>query len=212
MGLRIIIVVLLILLLQPVMSQISDEVSVSNKNRYSFGITPLAFLNKYPGFQLSHNLDIYGPFSMGLESAYIFYISDADFERAKGFRLRPSLKTRLSDSENFSIGFGFFYNYRRTKAFREVESVRAGGSFIQIIDGSLNSSLSGWGLQLDFDMQKELPDFYFSVGLGRGRIVNEYTDPELEISRFFGINVNPGRSRDYVIIFFGVHYRFLKLG
>lgn len=183
------------------------EVAEVVKEVYQLGFTPSALFNKYPGIQLSQQIRVYKPIYIGLESAYLFYMIDPDFERARGFRIRPSLQFKVYNREKFTGHLGVFYNYRKTKAFREVEMERANGSFIQIIDGHLDSKLRGWGLQVDLVFNKELPNFSFSMGLGSGRITNVYSNQDIVVSRFFGDNVNTARNRGYLLHFYSVHYR-----
>jgi hypothetical protein len=89
-----------------------------------------------------------------------------------------------------------------------VEIFRAGGNFIQIIDGHLDSKLRGWGFHFEFDFNESLPNFAFSLGIGSGKITNVYSEPELRIWRWFGTNVNEGRNREFFIVFYALHYRF----
>ena len=175
---------------------------------YQFGLTPSALVNKYPSFQLSHRIKVFDPIYFRLESAYLFQIFDPDFNRARGYRLRPSLQVKLSESNNFRAHLGVFFNYRNARAFREIETFQAGGSFIQIIDGHMDSRLKGWGLEFDYDLNKALPKVSFSIGLGIGRITNTYSNDELAVNRWFEPNnVRAGRNMEYFIIFTGIHYR-----
>ncbi|TVR79810.1 MAG: hypothetical protein EA409_08765 [Saprospirales bacterium] len=174
---------------------------------YQLGITPSALFNKYPGIQISQRLKVYKPIYIGLESAVLFYMIDWDFERARGFRIRPSLQLKVYNREKITGHIGVFYNYRKTKAFREVETQRANGNFIQIIDGHLDSKLSGWGLQFDLVFNEDLPNFSLSMGLGMGNITNVYSNQDIVVNRFFGDNVNAIRNGEYILFFYALHYR-----
>ncbi|TVQ45630.1 MAG: hypothetical protein EA362_08680 [Saprospirales bacterium] len=192
----------------------SQDFSLNEKDEedgnyvYQLGLSPAALLNKYPGVQLSHQIKIFDPIYFRLESAYLFSIIDQAFDGARGYRLRPSLQLKLGESNSFRAHLGIFFNYRRARAFREIETFQAGGSFIQIIDGHMDSRLRGWGLEFEFDFNKSLPNFSFSMGLGGGRITNTYSDPVLRVNRWFGgNNIVSGRNMEYFIIFYTVHYR-----
>ena len=216
MRLRISVLIFIFLgLLTTIYTASAQSLSLNEKDEeteafiYQLGLTPSALANKYPSFQLSHRIKVFNPIYFRLESAYLFHIIDPDFDRARGYRLRPSVQVRLLEYNNFRAHMGVFFNYRRARAFREIETFQAGGSFIQIIDGHMDSRLRGWGLELDFDFNKALPNFSFSMGLGIGRITNTYSHDELAVNRWFEPNnVRAGRNMEYIIIFTGVHYRF----
>ena len=188
---------------------LNSEYTDFSLSNYQLGLTPSALLNRYTGLQLSQRIRIYKPLSLRLETTYIFSIWHDDFNDASGFRVRPSIQLKVSSIKNFRGYFGIFYNERRLRAYRSANIIRAGGNFIETVEGHMDSKMRGWGVEFEFDFNQSLRNFSFSIGLGSGRISNDYSHEELIILDVWLDNeFSSGSGFGYFIFFYSIHYRF----
>jgi len=169
----------------------------STKIKYSLGFTPSAIFNIAPSFQLNHELSLSKYLSIGLETGYIFSYGAVNTISTKGLRLRPKLKFIVINKNNFNVDLYTFYNYRYSLANLSRDVVRANGAYTEEVRGTRETTLTGYGLGIDFgfsNLDNIIKKINIGFGLGSGNINNEYSDQMFNRFTFFGFNqagINP---------------------
>jgi len=153
--------------------------SDSTKIKYSLGVTPSAILNVVPAIQLSHEISFSKFLSFGLETGFIVSHLNKDNQDPRGLRLRPQLNFTIHDQNNFNVDLYLFYNYRYFHATRVDEVRRANGAFTEEIRGDRNTTMSGFGLGVNFgfkEFDSILKKVNVGFGIGYGSISNRYSE------------------------------------
>jgi hypothetical protein len=150
------------------------------KMRYHLSVTPSAIVNITPALQLGHDLRINDRFSFGLETGYIFANSNNNDLNVKGIRLRPAFKFHIYKDGNDRTILYLFYNYKHYKADRFNEFRRANGAYTEKVKGIRETTFQGFGVGMDYKFNIEGQKYFktnsFGVGVGMGRLTNEYSD------------------------------------
>lgn len=165
--------------------------SDSTKIKYSLGFTPSAVMNIAPSIQLTHELSFSKYLSFGLETGYIFSYGVANIINTKGVRLRPKLKFTLTNNKFFNVDLYGFYNYRYFLANLSRDVVRANGAYTEEVRGTRKTTLTGYGLGVDFgfsNFDNLIKKINVGFGLGPGNINNEYSEQMFDRFTFFGFN------------------------
>ncbi len=147
---------------------------------YSVGISPSAFISAYPGVQISQDFGIYKPFSISLESGYIYSTSYKRRKNIYGFRFRPIIKYSLGKVLSTTYSIGIFYTYRFTDARYDFEIDHRDYNYTETVNLEKQKVLKGYGLQLG--LRKNLGDgfcFGLNLGFGPGKLIVETNEDDL---------------------------------
>ncbi len=142
------------------------------------GFSPSAFLNTYPGLQLSIDKGVRSvpQFNFTLEVASIFRFNTFGERRMRGYRIKPGLEWLLARVEPVGVSLGFYWDLRQT-IWKRVEYVSHWDEqYREYADISRTTVLSGglFGLNLVVHPTPRLMiEGGFALGLGFYTVTDE---------------------------------------
>lgn len=155
--------------------------------KYRIGISPSAFMNFFPGIQISNDYGITDRIQLSSETAYIF--QSAYGSSANGFRLKIGPEFNVASNRIIRYSIGLHYLHRTTIADREDQIVFREDNYVEHIDFKRKKVVNG--LELYSDLSWKLSPrltLETGVGFGQGNIIvsdsekNQFREPdELDI-------------------------------
>jgi hypothetical protein len=159
---------------------ISDTIP---QDRYHFSVTYSSFLNTFWGPQVGHSYRLSEMWDIGLETGIILLHPQNTKTLFQGYRLRPSINYVLAKRKKNTYTVGLFYHHRHTIIPKERKTAKAGGQYLEFIEGEWRNSLNGLGIMFSFKEKSKKIIYTSGLGLCACYNTNRY-DPE--VLRFNG--------------------------